>query len=90
MAKSQLRLIIGIVILAVGIVVGVYGIYLYNNLQSSVMNSLEKAFVGSTDARDPGNYLYGQRCSWCCSRVGYSAYRRKAQKQRPAQSLDAQ
>ncbi len=50
MAKSQLRLIIGIVILAVGIVVGVYGIYLYNNLQSSVMNSLEKAFVGSTDA----------------------------------------
>ncbi|MBI9109509.1 MAG: DUF3185 family protein [Spirochaetales bacterium] len=49
MAKNQMGLIVGIVLLAAGIVAAVYGIYLYNNLQASVMNQLEKAFVGSTE-----------------------------------------
>jgi len=50
MAKNQMSLIVGIVLLAAGLVAAIYGVYLYNNLQNSVMNSLEKAFVGSTDA----------------------------------------
>jgi LPXTG-motif cell wall-anchored protein len=49
MAKNQMSLIVGIVLLAAGIAAAVYGIYIYNNLQASVMNQLEKAFVGSTE-----------------------------------------
>lgn len=49
MAKNQVSLLIGIVLLAAGIAAAVYGVYMYTNLQDSVMNTLEKAFVGSTD-----------------------------------------
>ena len=50
MAKNQISLIVGIILLAAGIAAAVYGVYLYNGLQASVMNQLEKAFVGSTEA----------------------------------------
>ncbi|MDC7227693.1 MAG: DUF3185 family protein [Spirochaetales bacterium] len=49
MAKNQVSLLIGIVLLAAGIAAAVYGVYMYSNLQNSVMNTLEKAFVGSTE-----------------------------------------
>lgn len=50
MAKSQVRLTVGAILIAAGAAALVYGIYLYNNLQASIMNQLEKAFVGSTNA----------------------------------------
>ena len=49
MAKNQLSLLVGIVLLAAGIAAALYGVYMYNNLQNSVMNTLEKAFAGSTE-----------------------------------------
>ena len=48
MARNQLSLLLGIILLAAGIASAVYGVYMYNNLQNSVMNTLEKAFSGST------------------------------------------
>ena len=50
MAKNQFSLILGIILLAAGIAAAAFGFYTYNNLQDSVMNTLEKAFVGSTEA----------------------------------------
>ena len=49
MARNQVNLLIGIILLAAGIAAAAYGIYVYSNLQNSVMNTLEKAFVGSTE-----------------------------------------
>jgi len=49
MARNQVSLLVGIVLLAAGIAAAVYGIYMYSNLQNSVMNTLEKAFVGNTE-----------------------------------------
>ncbi len=50
MAKNQMNLVIGIILLAAGIAAAAYGVYIYNGLQASVMNQLEKAFVGNTEA----------------------------------------
>jgi len=49
MAKNQVSLLIGVLFLAAGIAAAVYGVYTYTNLQDSVMNTLEKAFVGNTE-----------------------------------------
>ena len=49
MARNQVSLLIGIILLAAGISAAVYGFYMYTNLQNSVMNTLEKAFIGSTE-----------------------------------------
>ena len=49
MAKNQVSLLIGIVLLAAGIAAAAYGIYMYSSLQDAVMNTLEKAFTGSTE-----------------------------------------
>ena len=49
MAKNQVSLLIGILLLSAGIAAAVYGVYMYTNLQNSVMNTLEKAFIGNTE-----------------------------------------
>lgn len=49
MAKNQVGLLLGILLLAAGIAVGVYGVYMYTSLQNSVFNTLEKAFTGNTE-----------------------------------------
>lgn len=49
MAKNQVSLLVGVLLLAAGIAAAVYGVYTYTNLQDSVMNTLEKAFVGNTE-----------------------------------------
>ncbi len=49
MARNQVSLLLGIILLAAGIAAAAYGFYMYTNLQNSVMNTLEKAFVGSTE-----------------------------------------
>lgn len=49
MARNQVSLFIGILLLAAGIAAAVYGVYTYTTLQDSVMNTLNKTVFGNTE-----------------------------------------
>ncbi len=49
MARNQISLFIGIVLLAVGLAAAFYGVYNYINLQNSVANKVGKFLAGTTE-----------------------------------------